>query len=86
MQVGDFSIQEGDWISLDGATGEVFLDQLSTEIPDFNNPYLLRILEWADEIRILQVWTNADYPRDAERGPPIRSPGDWPVPNRAYVF
>ncbi len=67
MQVGDFSIQEGDWISLDGGSGEVFLDQLSTEIPDFNNPYLLKILEWADEIRTLQVWTNADYPRDAER-------------------
>ncbi len=67
MQVGDFSIQEGDWISLDGATGEVFLDQLPTVIPDFNNPYLLKILEWADEIRRLQVWTNADYPRDAER-------------------
>ena len=67
MQVGDFSIQEGDWISLDGASGEVFLDQLPTEIPDFSNPYLLKILEWADEIRTLQVWTNADYPRDAER-------------------
>ena len=38
MQVGDFSIQEGDWISLDGASGEVFLDQLSTEIPDFQQP------------------------------------------------
>jgi len=62
MQVGDFLIQEGDWISLDGASGEVFLDQLSTEIPDFSNPYLLKILEWADEIRTLQVWTNADYP------------------------
>ncbi len=67
MQVGDFSIQEGDWISLDGGSGEVFLDQLSTEIPDFSNPYLLKILEWADKIRTLQVWTNADYPRDAER-------------------
>ncbi len=67
MQVGDFSIQEGDWISLDGASGEVFLDQLPTEIPDFSNPYLLKILEWADEIRTLQVWANADYPRDAER-------------------
>ena len=67
MQVGDFSIQEGDLISLDGASGEVFLDQLPTEIPDFSNPYLLKILEWADEIRTLQVWTNADYPRDAER-------------------
>ncbi len=67
MQIGDLSVQEGDWISLDGATGEVFLDQLSTVIPDFSNPYLLKILEWADEIRTLQVWTNADYPRDAER-------------------
>ncbi len=45
----------------------MFLDQLPTEIPDFSNPYLLKILEWADEIRTLQVWTNADYPRDAER-------------------
>lgn len=67
MQVGDFSVQEGDWISLDGASGEVFLGQLPTEIPDFSNPYLLKILEWADEIRKLQVWANADYPRDAER-------------------
>jgi pyruvate,orthophosphate dikinase len=67
MQIGDLSVQEGDWISLDGATGEVFLDQLSTVVPDFSNPYLLKILEWADEIRTLEVWTNADYPRDAER-------------------
>ena len=67
MQVGDLSIREGDWISLDGASGEVFLDQLPTVVPDFSNPYLLKILGWADEIRRLQVWTNADYPRDAER-------------------
>jgi pyruvate,orthophosphate dikinase len=67
MQVGDLSVQEGDWISLDGATGEVFLGQLSTVIPDFNNPYLLKVLGWADDIRKLEVWTNADYPRDAER-------------------
>jgi pyruvate,orthophosphate dikinase len=40
---------------------------LNTVIPDFNNPYLLRLLEWADEIRTLGVWANADYPRDAER-------------------
>jgi len=67
MQVGDLSIQEGDWISLDGASGEVFLGKLATVVPDFSNPHVLKILEWADEIRRLQVWTNADYPRDAER-------------------
>ena len=35
--------------------------------PDIKNPYLLKLLEWADEIRTLGVWANADYPRDAER-------------------
>ncbi len=67
MQVGDLSIQEGDWLSLDGASGEVFLGKLATVVPDFSNSYLLKILGWADEIRRLQVWANADYPRDAER-------------------
>ena len=60
-------INEGDWISIDGTEGEVFIDKLDTVIPDFNDPYLLRILSWADEIRELGVWANADYPQDAQR-------------------
>ena len=60
-------IKEGDWLSLDGSTGQVFLGKLPTVVPDIKNPYLLRLLEWADEIRTLGVWANADYPRDAER-------------------
>jgi pyruvate,orthophosphate dikinase len=68
MSVGDdLVIREGDWISLDGTMGTVYLGQLETVIPDFNNPYLLQILDWADEIRELGVWANADYPIDAER-------------------
>ncbi|MDA2935183.1 pyruvate, phosphate dikinase [Acidobacteria bacterium AH-259-D05] len=68
MSIGEeILVKEGDWISLDGTTGEVFLGQLPTVVPDFNNPYLLKILSWADEIRRLAVWANADYPRDAER-------------------
>ncbi len=68
MRIGDeLVVKEGEWISLDGGSGEVFLDKLPTVVPDFSNPYLLKILEWADEIRTLQVWTNADYPGDAER-------------------
>ncbi|MCI0853343.1 MAG: pyruvate, phosphate dikinase [Chloroflexi bacterium] len=60
-------IKEGDWISIDGTRGEVFLGQLDTKVPDFNDPYLLKILSWADDIRRLGVWANADYPEDAER-------------------
>ncbi len=59
--------EEGDWISLDGTTGEVFGGQLETMIPDFRDPLLLELLGWADEARRLQVWANADYPEDAIR-------------------
>jgi pyruvate,orthophosphate dikinase len=59
--------QEGDWISLDGTTGEIFAGQIPTREPDLSDPYLLKLLSWADEFRRLGVWANADYPRDAER-------------------
>jgi pyruvate, orthophosphate dikinase len=61
-------VREGDWISLDGGTGEVFLGQLPTQDPDFENEVDLNtLLTWADKIRKLGVWANADYPKDAER-------------------
>ncbi len=67
MQVGDHEIQEGDWISIDGTAGEVFLGKLETMVPDINDPWLLKLLSWADDFRRLGVWANADYPKDAER-------------------
>ncbi len=68
MTVGEeLTIEEGDWISLDGTNGLVYQGQLPTVVPDINNPYLLKLLDWADEIRELGVWANADYPRDALR-------------------
>jgi pyruvate,orthophosphate dikinase len=68
MTIGeDLVIKEGEWLSLDGSTGQVFQGQLPTVVPDIKNAYLLKLLEWADEIRTLGVWANADYPRDAER-------------------
>ncbi|MCB0110348.1 MAG: pyruvate, phosphate dikinase, partial [Caldilineaceae bacterium] len=61
-------VHEGDWISIDGGTGEVFLGQLSTQEPDFAREVELNtLLSWADEVRRLGVWANADYPKDAER-------------------
>ncbi|MGQ0600656.1 MAG: pyruvate, phosphate dikinase [Anaerolineales bacterium] len=59
--------RDGEWVSIDGTTGEVFAGQIKTVIPEFNDPYLVKLLKWADKIRKLGVWANADYPRDAER-------------------
>ena len=57
---------EGDWISVDGATGEVFLGALPTVSARFEDqPELQTILKWADEVRRMQVWTNADKPEEA---------------------
>ena len=61
-------IKEGDFISIDGSTGEVFEGQISTVESDFADEIdLQQILHWADETRRLEVWANGDYPRDAER-------------------
>ncbi len=67
MTVGDKTIHEGDWISIDGNAGEVFLGQLPTTVPDIKDPWLIKLLSWADEFRRLGVWANADYPKDAQR-------------------
>ncbi|HEX8995123.1 MAG TPA: pyruvate, phosphate dikinase [Ktedonobacterales bacterium] len=61
-------VHEGDEISIDGATGEVFLGALKTVEADFaHDTNLQTLLNWADELRDLGVWANADYPRDADR-------------------
>jgi pyruvate,orthophosphate dikinase len=67
MSVGTTTLREGEWISIDGTTGELYAGQIPTLQPDIQDPYLLRILSWADEIRDLGVRANADYPEDARR-------------------
>jgi pyruvate,orthophosphate dikinase len=86
LEVNGKTLQEGEWLSIDGTSGEVFAGQIPTVAPSFDEQIELRtLLEWADEIcaqegtrewsagfdgfptRGLQVWTNADYPRDAQR-------------------
>ena len=60
------TIKEGDPISLDGTTGEVFLGALPTVPARFEEQKdLQKILEWADKIRRLMIWTNADKPEEA---------------------
>ena len=60
------TVKQGDYISIDGSSGEVFAGQIATVTPDFEKEEdLVTLLKWADEVRRLGVWANADYPRDA---------------------
>ena len=65
MRVGDVVIKEGDYISINGSTGEVMLGMVPTIEPELSG-HFGRLMEWADEIRRLRVRTNADTPKDAQ--------------------
>jgi pyruvate,orthophosphate dikinase len=88
VTAGGMTLKEGDYVSVDGAAGEVYIGQMPTVAPSFEEQTdLVTLLGWADDIcaadgvrqwpddpvyasfptRGLQVWTNADYPRDAQR-------------------
>jgi len=67
MTINNDIIKEGDWISLDGTAGKVYRGQLKTIVPDIMDPWLIKLLSWADKFRRLGVWTNADNPDDAQR-------------------
>ena len=56
---------EGDWISLDGSTGNVYAGQLPTQDPELTGDFAT-LMAWADEFRTLGIRTNADSPKDAE--------------------
>jgi len=83
MMVGITIVKEGDWVSVDGTTGQVFVGKIPTSEPSLEEQTeLMTLLTWADQIcarknirsapkgwptRGLQVWANADYPKDARR-------------------
>lgn len=61
--IGDLVINEGDVITLDGSTGEVMMGELEMQMPEVSGDFKT-VMEWADEIRTLEVRTNADTPKD----------------------
>lgn len=65
MKVDDKVVNEGDYISLDGSTGEVMLGRVATKAAEMSEDFK-KIMRWADDIRKLEVHTNADTPHDAE--------------------
>ncbi len=66
FSVGETIVKEGDWITLNGSTGEVILGQVPTVDPELSGNFAT-LMEWADEFRQLGVRTNADTPEDAAR-------------------
>ncbi len=68
VTVGDKVVKEGEWISMNGSSGKVFLGQVSVlpADPD-SNPWYSKIMKWADSTRQINVRTNADSPADAQQ-------------------
>ena len=62
--LGGKTVHEGDYISLDGSTGKIYLGEVRT-VPASISGNFDRLMKWADEIRTLRVRTNADTPADA---------------------
>ena len=66
FMVGNITIKEGEYISLDGTTGKVYANEIKTVEPEITG-YFGTFMAWADEIRKLRIRTNADNKRDAEQ-------------------
>ncbi len=66
--LGGKTYKEGDWISLDGSTGNIYGEAVATVPADPGSGYFGRLMGWADKYRQLKVYTNADNPRDAAQG------------------
>ena len=60
------TFKEGDWISLDGSTGFIYPKAITTKPATITGDFE-KLMKWADDIRVLDVRTNADTPKDAEQ-------------------
>ena len=65
FKVDDLEVKEGEWISMDGSLGEVYLGQVKTVEPELSSDFD-RLMNWADKQRKIKVRTNADTPNDAQ--------------------
>lgn len=66
FSIGEKTFHEGDWISLDGSTGNVYGEKIDTT-PATVSGNFAKFMEWADRYRQLEVRTNADTPKDAKQ-------------------
>jgi pyruvate, orthophosphate dikinase len=68
LRIGGHILREGDWLSLDGSTGQVFLGRLKLQASEsVADIHLDKLLSWARELSVTSVRANADTPQDARR-------------------
>ncbi len=67
FSVNGREVRHGDWITVDGSAGNVFLGQAALVEPELDGNFA-RLMSWADNLRHLQVRVNADTPADTHRG------------------
>ncbi len=67
FSLGGMNLKEGDYISIDGSTGNIYGEAIPTVEASISGDFG-RFMSWADKVRKLEVWTNADTPRDAKQG------------------
>jgi pyruvate,orthophosphate dikinase len=65
FSVAGQTVKEGDYISLDGSTGNIYIEDIKTVDPEISGDFA-KFMSWADEVKTLKVRTNADTPRDAK--------------------
>jgi pyruvate, orthophosphate dikinase len=66
LKIGDVHLEEGDYISLDGSTGKVYLGKIKTTTSSLSEDFS-EIMSWADEFSNMNVLANADTPTDVNR-------------------
>ena len=64
--IGETVIKEGDLITIDGTSGNIYLGAVPTVVAEFTDD-LKTLLSWADDVSRLKVMANADSPKDAQR-------------------
>jgi pyruvate,orthophosphate dikinase len=74
FDLGGEHIKEGDYISLDGSTGKIYLGDVKSAPANVGGNFA-RIMNWADQFRTMQVRTNADTPRDAAQAVKLGAQG-----------
>ncbi|MCI8731925.1 MAG: pyruvate, phosphate dikinase [Lachnospiraceae bacterium] len=74
FELGGHTIKEGDYISLDGSTGKIYLGDIRTVEASIGGNFG-RIMEWADSFRTLNVRTNADTPADTKNAVKLGAEG-----------
>ncbi|HEY8313190.1 MAG TPA: pyruvate, phosphate dikinase [Candidatus Baltobacteraceae bacterium] len=74
--IGATAFAEGDWLTIDGTTGNVVVGKLTLVDPPSKLPdWLATFLSWADEARGMEVWANADTPADAQKARELGATG-----------